>query len=84
MRKRPITSKQFDLPGREIGRVIRLSILNRVLPLGNLQGGPGWRCLLVLGVLHGVGRPFFRLLVRYENQLTSVYRRLRRRGGPDQ
>ena len=78
-----ITNKRFEAGRGDILRQGRLALLDRFIPLGNLGGGPGWRCLLVMTVLHYAGRPLFVLLIRYENQLTGLYRRLQefRSGG---
>lgn len=73
-----LLSCSFDLTGIEISRVIRLLMLNRLIPLGNLAGSGGLRCLLILAVLHTVGRPVFRLMIRYEQQIHSFYMILKR------
>jgi hypothetical protein len=54
-------------------RVMRLLILSRIIPLGNLAGGGGVRSLVILALLHALGRPIFRLLVRHEQRLHSLY-----------
>ncbi len=77
-----IANKRMESGRGDIFRVSRLTVLNRWIPLGNLAGGPGWRCCATLAVLHYLGRPLFIVLVRYENQLTALYRRLKSvRGG---
>ena len=78
MRKVRVTDSHLDLSRGELGRIVRLVILNKVLPLGNLGGGPGWRCVLVLAIVHRFGRPLFRLLVPHEERLTRLYRWIRR------
>lgn len=73
-----VTEKQYDLGRGEIGRVARTSALNKFLPMGNLGGGPGIRCLVVLIILHRLGRPLFRLLIPHEDRLTAFYRRVKK------
>ena len=77
-----IANKSMEGGRGDILRVSRLMILNRFIPLGNFAGGPGWRCCATMAVLHYLGRPLFILLVRYEDQLTALYRRVKEiRGG---
>lgn len=78
MKEVRVTGKQFDLGRGEIGRITRISTLNKLLPMGNLGGGPGIRCLVVLTVLHRVGRPLFRLMIPHEDRLTALYKRIKR------
>lgn len=66
-------SRNFDLGGFECLRVARLLMLNRIIPIGNFGGGGGVRCLVVLAILHLLGRPIFRLLIHYEHRLHSLY-----------
>ena len=68
-----VMSRRFDLAGFEFPRVTRLLMLNRIIPIGNLGGGGGVRCLVVLAILHLLGRPIFRLLIHYEHRLHSLY-----------
>lgn len=68
-----ILSRQFDIDGNGIGRVVRLCGFARFVPIGNLRGGPGLRCLLVLLVLHFAGRQLFSILIRQEQRLQRMY-----------
>lgn len=77
MKKVQVTEQHYDLGGGEIGRIAKLSLLNKFLPMGNLGGGPGIRSVVVLIVLHGVGKPLFRLLMPYEDRLAALYRRFK-------
>ena len=72
-----IRTDRQDLAGFGVFRAIRLLILSRIVPLGNLAGGGGVRCLVTLAVLHGCGKLVFRLLVRYEHRLHSLYLRMK-------
>lgn len=73
-----LLSSNFDLAGLEFPRVIRLLMLNRLIPLGNLAGSGGLRCLLILAVLHSFGGLLFRGMIRYEQQIHSFYMVLKR------
>ncbi len=75
--KQQLVSKSFDLPGNEIGRVSKLYLINRFVPLGNLGGMTRFRELLILTVLHRFGALPFRLLIRYEDPLTRLYKKLK-------
>ena len=78
-----VTHRRLEAGRGDILRQARLALLDRFIPLGNFGGGPGWRCLAVMTVLHYLGRPLFIILIRYERQLTGMYRRLKsiRSGG---
>lgn len=77
-----VANQRLEAGRGDILRLSRLNMLARIVPLGNFAGGPGWRCLATMMVLHYLGRPLFIILVRYETQLTALYRRLKDiRGG---
>ena len=61
----------------EIYRICRLSLLWKIFPFGTHAGGPGRRALVLLIVLHALGRPFWFVAARYEDRLTALYKRLR-------
>lgn len=73
-----VLTKSFDLAGSEISRVIRILMFNRLIPVGNLAGGGGVRSLLVLAVLHILGRPIFRLLITQERRVHALHRVINR------
>ncbi len=73
-----IRTDRQDLSGFGIFRVMRLLILSRIVPLGNLAGGGVIRCLVTLAVLHACGKHVFRLLVRHEHRLHSLYLRMKK------
>ncbi len=77
MKDRKITTSGFDLSEGEIGRVTRLYVVNRLLPLGYFAGFTRLRQLMVLYVLHSFGAFLFRRLMPYENRLTRIYAKLR-------
>ena len=74
-----ITDETYDIGRGEIGRILRLYLLQRWLPMGYLGGFTRLRQLLILLVTHHFGRRLFRLIIPYEAQLTKMYRRLRNR-----
>ncbi|HBI15674.1 MAG TPA: hypothetical protein DDY20_09205 [Desulfobulbaceae bacterium] len=71
---RPVLNNRNDLAGNSVLRVFRHQLLARFLPLGNYRGGAGLKCLVIFSVLHYVGRPLFRVLVRFERQLHCLYK----------
>ncbi|BDD87442.1 hypothetical protein [Desulfofustis limnaeus] len=78
MKKQTLLTGQGDLAGHSFRRVFRLTLLDRVIALGNLRSGPGLKPALVLLVLHGCGRWLFPLMIRYEARLHRVYQLIRR------
>lgn len=72
-----VRDSSFQPTGMDIGRTSRLFALSKVIPLGNWGGGPGWRCLVILWLSHNFGRIFFWIFVRYERELSAVFRRIR-------
>ncbi len=72
-----VVNKRLEAGRGDILRLSRLAILNRCIPLGNFAGGPGWKCCATMAVLHYLGKPLFICLIRYENKLTALYRRLK-------
>ncbi len=77
MKEQRITGNNYDLGGGEIGRIIRTLLCAKILPPGNLGGGARLRGLLVLLLSHWLGGLIFPLLVRFEEQLHRLYRRIK-------
>ncbi|MGX9725913.1 MAG: hypothetical protein ACTFAK_00920 [Candidatus Electronema sp. VV] len=73
-----ITSKNYDLGAGEIGRIIRILLCNKLIPLGNFGGGARLRGLLVLLLSHRLGGIIFPLLVPFEDKLHRLRLRLKR------
>ena len=73
-----LVTAQYDLQGLGILRLARLALLGKYLPLGNLLGGPGARCLAVLVFLHYLGRPFYLLIAHHGHRLQWLRHRLLR------
>ena len=60
---------QFDISGNSIYRVIKIGFLNKFIPVGNFNQGPGVRPAFTLWILHYLGRPLFWFAVRFERHL---------------
>ncbi len=73
-----LLTKGYDLTSGGILRTIRLAVFARFIPVGNLAGGPGVRCLLILFILHTFGNPLYRLNARYGEKLQGLKRVLKR------
>ncbi len=67
-------NRRFDLSGNEISRLLKISFFGKVVPIGNLRGGPGGRCLIVLSILHYCGYPMYWLQARYGHRLALIRR----------
>lgn len=75
LRKETVQTARYDIAGNNIIRVSRLSHFARFIPVGNLGGGPGGRCLLVLLMLHSpVGRFLYWFKARYSSQAERLKR----------
>lgn len=61
MKSRRVTTRNYDLAGNPIGRVLRRELIFRLIPIGNFGGGPNLIFLLRLWVLHKFGRILYRL-----------------------
>ncbi|MGW8195540.1 MAG: hypothetical protein ACWGOX_14885 [Desulforhopalus sp.] len=79
---KPVYNHRFDLRGNELSRMVKVGLFGKFVPIGNLRGGPGMRCLAVLFILHYLGYPLYWLNARYGQGLGPVKRlvgRLRNR-----
>lgn len=74
-------NNNYDIQGNELSRVIRTYVRSRIIPLGYFGSGPGVRCIVVLGILHYFSRPVFWLLVRREEQVRGLYRKIKKIAG---
>ncbi|MCI5192546.1 MAG: hypothetical protein D3915_05395 [Candidatus Electrothrix sp. AU1_5] len=79
MKKKYITGKNYDLGEGEIGRIIGMTLRNKVIPLGNLGGGPRFKGLLVLLLSHCLGRMIFPRIIPFEQKLNRLYLLLKRK-----
>lgn len=73
-----VFNKRYDLTGNEISRLLRIAAFGKIIPIGNLRGGPGLRCLTVLTILHFLGHPIYLVNVKYGQRLGPFKRILRR------
>ncbi|MBW1636010.1 MAG: hypothetical protein JRC87_05335 [Deltaproteobacteria bacterium] len=62
-------NKNYDLRGVEISRLGKTALFAKIIPVGNLRGGPGIRCLIVLTVLHYFGGVLYWADARYGHRL---------------
>ena len=69
---KPIFNKQYDLRGNEISRLGRTALFSKFIPIGNLRGGPGARCLITLSVLHYTGGVLYWVQARYGHRLLPL------------
>lgn len=68
-----LRTSSYDIEGNSFFRVFRLNILNILIPIGNFRAGTGLKSALVLLCLHCFGKPVFKILIRYEQQLHKLY-----------
>lgn len=73
---RSVLDRQYQLAGNELPRLLRTTLLSRLIPCGNWRGGPGTRCLVVLALLHYAGRPLYLVVARYGERLRPLRQRL--------
>lgn len=74
-----ITGKNYDLGNGEIGRIFRMTLYNKFIPLGNLGGGARLKGLLILWVSHVGGRIIFPCITPFEHYLHRLYQYIKRR-----
>ncbi len=73
-----LTTKNYDICGHGILRTARIILFGKIIPIGNLFGGAGMRCLLVLCMQHSIGRYIYSFLVRNEERIPLLQRVSRR------
>ena len=79
---KPVFTRRFDLVGNELSRLLKIAMFGKIVPIGNLRGGPGVRCLAVLSLLHYLGYPLYWVNARYGHRLNlfkKVVKKLRKR-----
>lgn len=67
-------NNRYDLRGSELLRVGKITLFSKFIPTGNMRGGPGFRCLVTLAVLHYFGGFIYRVQARYGHRLQWVRR----------
>ena len=75
---KPVLNSRFELTGNEMSRLVKISAFGKVVPIGNLRGGPGGRCLCVLLLLHYFGYWGYWLKARHGHRLSAVKPLVRR------
>lgn len=73
-----VTTKIYDLGGNTLARLLKIAAFGKVVPIGNLRGGPGLRCLLVLSLLHYGGYPMYLINAKYGHRLQRMKNVLRK------
>ncbi len=69
----------FDISGNSMFRVIKFGLLNKCIPLGNFNQGPGLRPACTLLFLHTIGKPVFWFAIRFQHHLHHLHHRLLRK-----
>ena len=69
----------FDISGNSIYRAIKFGLLNKWIPLGNFNQGPGLRPAFTLLILHTFGKPLFWCAIRFQPYLHQLRSRLIRK-----
>ncbi len=67
-------NKRYDITGNEVSRVVKNILFSKFIPIGNLRGGPGLRCLVTLSVLHYLGAVLYWGQARYGHRLQPLRR----------
>ncbi|MCW5201465.1 hypothetical protein VU12_00810 [Desulfobulbus sp. US4] len=79
MKKQYVTGKNYDLGEGEIGRILAMTLRNKIMPMGDLSGGPGLKGLLILLLSHSLGRMIFPRIIPFEQKLHRLYLLLKRK-----
>jgi len=75
---KPVLNSRYELTGNEMSRLIKISAIGKCVPIGNLRGGPGGRCLCVLTLLHYFGYWGYLFKAKYGHRITFIKPVLRR------
>jgi hypothetical protein len=73
-----VTGKNYDIGKGEIGRIVSTNMRAKILPHGNLGGGPRLKGMIILLLSHKLGRFFFPLITPFEQSLHRLYLRLKK------
>jgi hypothetical protein len=77
---KPALNSRFELTGNEMLRLVKICAFGKLVPIGNLRGGPGARCLCVVTILHYFGYAGYYLKAKHGHRLgliTSMIRRIK-------
>ena len=75
MSRRVMFTDRYDVAGGGMIRLLKHLCIHKGIPLGNLFGGPGLKCVIMLSLLHYFGTPIYWMLTRLERPLRFVYNR---------
>ncbi|MCP3931681.1 MAG: hypothetical protein GY705_21575 [Bacteroidetes bacterium] len=78
MNNKKLTTTRFDINGNSIVRLTGFYLLSRIIPMGDNRGGPGIKCLLVLGLFQYWGRQVYWADTRF-HRFTNLLRRIKRK-----
>jgi hypothetical protein len=73
-----ITNKHYDVTGNEILRILKHDIISKLLPIGNLGGGPSLKCIAQCIVLHYFGKPLAWIAMHFDVAARNFYIWLKR------
>ncbi len=74
-----VTQPSYDLAGANHYRVTKHFFISKMTPeKENFAGGPGWKCLLLLGALHGLGKAAGWGIFLFGTQARTIITRLQR------
>ncbi|BHH83332.1 hypothetical protein LA52FAK_16210 [Desulforhopalus sp. 52FAK] len=69
---KPAMNSRFELTGYTMARLLKICALGKIVPIGNLRGGPGGRCLLVVSLLHYFGYWGYLVKAKHGHRLGRV------------
>lgn len=72
--EKKVMNSGYDLTSSPMLRVFWHYMRSRCVPMGNLRGGAGLKCLIILSVTHYLGRPLFWCITRFEPQMARIYK----------
>ena len=72
MRKQRVTSKNHDIAGCRITRVLKQNLLFRVMPIGNFGGGPDLKIIAKLCCMHALAGIYYAVKIRL-GRLASAF-----------
>jgi len=78
MKKYPLFNTRYDLSNSGLPRFIKHIVLNRFMMIGNIFGNPGIRNLIILTLLHYLGRPIYWLKSRWGRYFGYMAKLLRK------
>ncbi len=65
-------NSRFELTGYTMARLIKICAFGKIVPIGNLKGGPGVRCLVIVSLLHYFGYWGYLLKAKHGHRLSRI------------